>query len=123
MSVSIHVELERLKEAQQKLENMARSLSGDAVFGAVQQSTLIVQRDAKINSPVKTGALRASIIPSISSSGSTVIGIVGTNIFYAGFQEFGTKYIKARRYLGRALEDNRDRIVGMIQAAIRSALS
>lgn len=120
MSVSIHVELEGLKAAQQKMENAVRQLSGGAIFSAVQQGTLIVQRDAKINAPVKTGSLRASIIPSVSASGPTVIGIVGTNIYYAGFQEFGTKYIKARRYMGRALEDNRDRITAMIVAAVRS---
>lgn len=121
--IDIKVELKGLKEAQRKMENAARQLSGDAVFGAVQNATLMVQRDAKINAPVRYGFLRASIIPTISAEGGRVVGTVGTNIEYAGFQEFGTRYITGRHYMGRALDDNRARIISMIQAAVRGVFS
>lgn len=117
--INIHVELKGLKEAQRKMENAARRLSGDAVFGAVRDSTLLVQRDAKKNAPVRYGILRASIIPTVSAEGSRVVGTVGTNVEYAGFQEFGTRYITGRHYMGRALDDNRARIISMIQAAVK----
>ncbi len=119
MGVGIGVQLKGLREAQQKLERAAQEMSGDALFNAVRDGTLIVQRQAKIDAPVRYGFLRASIIPSISASGGVVEGIVGTTIEYAGFQEFGTRYITGKHYMGNALEDNRDRIVAMIMAAIK----
>ena len=39
----------------------------------------------------RTGTLRRSISPSVSSSGTTVTGTVGTNVEYATIHEFGGK--------------------------------
>jgi HK97 gp10 family phage protein len=124
----------------QQLSNMQRGM---------QKATLVVTRSAKQNSPVDIGLLRASITPSVSSSGNTTTGVVGSNVKYAPFMELGTRphwpplaalevwarrhgttaYVvaraiarrglKARRYLGRALEDNTRKIIKIFRDEVR----
>ena len=100
MPVAINIEVKNLEETQQRLERMAQKLRGAPMMMAIRNATLIVQRQAKLNlqpwrgpgtGGVDTGRLRASITPSVWQRGSEFIGVVGTNVFYAGFQEFGTR--------------------------------
>jgi HK97 gp10 family phage protein len=65
-----------------KLEN----LSDDAVKEALNKACLIVQNSAKEKVPVNTGNLRNSITYEVEGNE----GIVGTNVEYAPYVEFGT---------------------------------
>jgi HK97 gp10 family phage protein len=51
---------------------------------------MVVERDAKINAPVDTGRLRASITPEVRR-GNPIEGIVGSNVDYAPYMELGTR--------------------------------
>lgn len=65
---------------------------------------LRVQNRARQLAPVDTGRLRSSITSSglqRDSRGAYVE--VGTNVFYAGFVEFGTRRMPAQPYLRPAL--------------------
>lgn len=53
---------------------------------ALNKSALLVQRDAKQNCAVDTGHLRASIVTEVHDD----YAIVGTNVKYAPYVEFGT---------------------------------
>lgn len=69
---------------------------------------LEIWRDARFAAPVDTGNLANSIIPDGPYTlGSTVTGKVGTNVYYAPFVEFGTRFMAARPFLGPALEKAR----------------
>ena len=57
----------------------------------MRQATTIVTRDARLNAPVDTGRLRASIMPSVRSSSFGTVGVVGSNVEYAPYQELGTQ--------------------------------
>jgi phage gpG-like protein len=87
------IEVRGLVEAQRRMEQAVADLRGEPMLDAMQQATLIVQRDAKILSPVDTGRLRASIVPEIRQPAGTgdVIGVVGTNVEYAAAMELGAK--------------------------------
>lgn len=75
---------------------------------------------AKGYAPVKTGSLRASIHKDgVTGSGKNLSITVGTDILYAPFQEFGTRYIAARRFFQRARED----IKGNAEAQMSKAAS
>ena len=50
------------------------------------QACLVVERDAKINAPADTGELRQSITFEVSDNE----GVVGTNLYYAPYVEYGT---------------------------------
>ncbi len=117
--MSVRAEVKGLRELQRELIRIARSIGGPPIVQAVKKATLMVQRDARINAPVDTGRLRASIVPTVTLAGKIVRGVVGSNVVYAPFQEFGTRRgLKGRFYLTRAFEKNKERIVKLIDAAI-----
>jgi HK97 gp10 family phage protein len=129
--IGVKATIENLSRINQRLSNMD---------GAMKKATTVVTASAKRKAPVDTGLLRASITPSVKSSGKETIGIVGSNVKYAPFMELGTRphfppiaaletwarrhgmsaYVvcraiarrglRARRYLGRALDENVRRI-------------
>jgi len=85
------IDVRELKEVQREIEQKIKDLHGPEMLLAIRTATLLVQRDAKINAPVNTGRLRASIVPSVMSHGDVIEGIVGSNVTYAPYVEFGTK--------------------------------
>ena len=89
----IRVEIQGLKEAQAKMEQVARGVHGSPMVDAMRKATMIVDADAKRNTPVDTGRLRASIMPEVRVTGvfnTTVQGVVGSNVKYAPFVEEGS---------------------------------
>lgn len=129
-----------------KLKKFAESLEGvkkrvkDEIFEAVTDSVLLVQTTSKRAGyvPYKTGNLKRSITHDVERGAKQVAGTVGTNLIYAPIQEYGgvirakrdylvfringqwvkTKSVRlpGRRYLGRAVDDNKARIQKRFQA-------
>ncbi|GAB2959000.1 hypothetical protein GCM10027048_27740 [Hymenobacter coalescens] len=87
----------------------------EAVRTAVAQTALQVESDAKGFAPVDTGRLRSSIKADISASGLSAT--VSTNVSYAVFQEFGSRYQAAQPFLGPAFEKNRQAFLNNLKAA------
>ncbi len=94
---------ERLKEISTQLKK------------GMTKACLLVERDAKINSPVDTGRLRSSITNRLEVEENQLVGIVGTNVEYASFQEFGTSKMPAHPFLFPALEANKSRIKDLLK--------
>lgn len=63
-----------------------------------------IERDAKRACPVDTGRLRGSI----STNLGNLEAEIGTNVEYAPFVEFGTRYQSAQPYMIPAFERNID---------------
>jgi len=78
------------------------------ILDKLQLSGEVVNGAAKKNAPVKTGALRDSIGFEVDAQEKSVR--IGTNIFYAPWIELGTKEIKPRWFLTRALGENAGKI-------------
>jgi HK97 gp10 family phage protein len=112
------VEIKGLLETQRKLEQTVRDLRGSEFLQGMRNAVLLVERDAKINAPVDTGRLRASITPEIRQSGTMTTGVVGSNVIYAAAQEFGTPHMVGKFYLQRALDSNQPRIVTLVGDAV-----
>lgn len=128
-----------LKRIDKALSNMRKPM---------QQATNLVTGVAQNNAPVDTGKLKSSILPSVSHRGKTTMGVVGSNLAYAPFMELGTRPhfppvaalegwasrhgmnafvvartiarrgLKARKYLQRALDSNRRRIINIFVEAV-----
>lgn len=58
---------------------------------AMQRSTQRVRADVQRGTPVDTGRLRSSITQEIQGRGAELRGVVGTNVKYAPFVEYGTR--------------------------------
>lgn len=118
---NIRIEVKGLKELQKKNTEAIKALEGTPMVRIMQKATLWVTADAKRppNMPVDTGRLRASITPKIERvmflGENRVRGIVGSNVFYAPYQELGTRFMKGRFFLKKALDKNRERIGLLIQ--------
>lgn len=65
-----------------------------------------IERDAKKECPYDTGRLRGSITTNIIS---TYSGEVGTNVEYAEYVEYGTRYQSAQPYFEPAVEKNEEK--------------
>ena len=97
------------------------------------RSALRMERDAKVNATsnpvVRTGRLRSSITGLVDAplgsprvvlraGGSTS----GTDVDYAEFVEFGTRYIKPRLFLGRAVHAESARLPDRLSSLLNVAL-
>ncbi len=60
------------------------------VKAAVEEACKLVEQRAKDLVPVDTGALQASITTTVEEGSSTVVGRVGTDLFYGVYVEYGT---------------------------------
>ena len=126
------------------LEIKLKNLSKINIQKPLEQACLLVENQAKENAPVQTGYLRRSITHEINGNE----GIIGTNVEYAPYVEFGTglfategngrqtpwkyqttdgqwfttKGQKPQPFLGPALENNKQEILDIFKNAIREEL-
>jgi HK97 gp10 family phage protein len=100
-----------LNKLSRKLDTM---FSKRVIERGIQKGCLRVEASAKLNAPVDTGNLRASITTDVQG----LQGEVGTNVEYAAYMELGTSKMKAHPYLYPALAENKDKIVKDISDSI-----
>lgn len=106
-----------LESLQKKLEKLANP--EEVVNKALEKGCQLVENSAKDNCPVDTGQLRASITHEVSN----LQGVVGTNVEYASYVEFGTSKQRPQPYLFPALATNREEIIELISNAIIEEVS
>lgn len=103
----------------------------------VIRAALNIQRSAKERAPVDTGRLRNSItvaeseedLPRSIEEGpfrnqiraGMLTAVIGTNVEYAPFQEFGTSRMPAQPYLFPAYEEERPKFVERLQRELGEA--
>lgn len=95
-----------------------------AVFGRVQDAFLsdaakVVEGDAKLRAPVRTGNLRSSITGRVAGEQA----IIGTNVEYAPYMEYGTKVTKAQPYLRPALDANKNNLLKLFSQIFKRYFS
>ena len=119
-----------------------REVAGrESLAQAVLAGARVVVQEAKRIVPVRTGNLQRSLhVGGYGSDGGlegettgTDIGgkttsdtsaslLVGTNVHYAGFVEFGTSRMAARPYLRPALDEHADDVAHVIGQELRKTL-
>lgn len=73
------------------------------VYKMILKTTLRIEALAKMKCPVDTGRLRNSIQHQIALDNGEITGRVGTNVEYAPYVEFGTRYWSGKPFLIPAL--------------------
>lgn len=96
MAITIEEAVRRLKAAKIERKQLLTNIG------------FVVEREAKKRAPVRTGTLRRSITSRVNESGN--VARVGSNLRYAPFVHFGTRYMRARPFLQDALEASREEI-------------
>jgi HK97 gp10 family phage protein len=117
--------LNRVKKADRKLLKELEQM--------LIRSALRMERDAKINATsypkVQTGRLRSSITGLVDAPlGSPRVVLraggssSGSDVDYAEYVEFGTRYIKPRLFLGRAVRSESERLPDRLSSLLSVAL-
>ena len=70
------------------------------VFTGLDKVRLMIERDAKILSPIATGRLRASI----TSNRTGLHCVINDNVVYGVYQEFGTSKMRAQPFMRPAFD-------------------
>lgn len=87
---------------------------GKFIDTAVQKSVKLMERNVKVNTPVKEGHLRRSIRSRQVSFGKAEVYNEavegGKEINYAIYQEYGTKYIAPRAMFRKGVAQSEDKI-------------
>lgn len=89
----------------------------------IEACTILVLHDAQNRTPVDTGLLRTSEARRVERRGDFITGLVGTNVEYAPFQEFGTSKMAAQPFLTPALNSNKAEIKAIITAALNRGVN
>ena len=113
------------KQAQDLANNFAKY--GNRILAAAQRgitkAAIKITGDAKTLSPVDTGLLRKSLFYRVTRESRQVLGVVGTNVEYAAFQEFGTSRMEPQPYMKPALDQNKENTVNLVRNEIRKELA
>lgn len=83
--------------------NATRIVASGAIAADLARRAAKVEREAKRLCPVDTGRLRASIGWSLANDIRGPLAVVGTDVEYAPFVEFGTSKMAAQPFLRPAL--------------------
>jgi HK97 gp10 family phage protein len=122
MSVEMEMRVEGLPELRQKLSQLDNGLKC-YVQEAMRFEAEAMKNVARARCPVRTGRLRDSIYVKVRD---WVIRL-GAAASYAVYHEFGTRYVRGRRFLSNAVEVRMpvlvNRLNRVIDQAIREASS
>ncbi len=86
-----------------------------ALRNVIYQASLLIERESKINAPVDTGRLRASIATDIHPLSAEV----HTNTNYARFVHDGTRFMAARPFMTNAVKSLDGRFEEIIAAELK----
>jgi len=117
MSVEMEMHVEGLPELHQKLSQLDDGLKRH-VQEAMQFEAEAMKNVARSRCPVRTGRLRDSIYAEVQDW----IIRLGAVVPYAVYQEFGTRYIRPRRFLRNALELRMPVLVNRLNGAVNQAM-
>src|SRR5688572_21591668 len=91
-----------------KLKKLEDAISSQALANATVAGGLVIERPAKEKVHVITGNLRRSIHTALETSTPTsATALVGTNVEYAPYEEYGTRYRGAHPYLRPAFDEKK----------------
>lgn len=89
---------------------------------ASTKSAFLVERYAKLVTPVDTGRLRGSIATSLGIKDKGLTSVVQTNVFYAIYVHEGTKRMRGRPFMQQGVDRATPEIGRIYQRAVTDAM-
>lgn len=118
MSVEVSIAVSGIEELRQKMKKLDSRLKR-GVNDKLREAGNLIKERAKNLAPVRTGRLRSSIFSQVEDWTLEV----GTNAPYARYVEFGTRWIRPRYFMLRAIQENASKIKGLLDEVVSSAVS
>jgi HK97 gp10 family phage protein len=119
MAIEVKIELENADKIKKFLETRPEATKRE-VNNAIRKSVSAVKRQAKINAPVDTGRMRASIQSYEFHRG--LRGEVYPSVRYAIHVHEGTGHMRGRPFLVKAVKLLRGKIQRFFREAMRNIL-
>ncbi|MDH5782059.1 MAG: hypothetical protein OEZ35_00110 [Candidatus Bathyarchaeota archaeon] len=113
----LNVRLDGIPELRSRLNQLDEAMKEHVHYGLAFEGETIANV-ARALCPVRTGYLRSTIYAKIEDW----ILKVGASAHYAGYVEFGTRYMEARRFLSRAVELRMQALVNAVHRAVSWAI-
>lgn len=118
--MSTGVRVKGLKETIRSLERLGVSV--EDLKGAMSNVSSKVVSDAKALTPVRSGALQASIRASKAKNKATMRG-GSAKVYYASFVEYGSVHNKAQQMVTDAVTANQDYMVTQLEREVESLIA
>lgn len=96
---------------------------GEEFTKAITKSTLYVQGQSMLRTPVLTGRLRASHTTRYTGSGLGFTGTVEPTANYAIYVHEGTRYMRGRPFLKQGVEASESTIQNLFTTAMQNVLN
>lgn len=104
-----------------KLGRLAAAVSGAPATRAIMQGALVFERGAKRRAPVDTGKLRASI-KAQPAAGQPGVAIIGTNVEYAPYQEYGTVHQRGTPFMRPTIDLDKRQIARAVLMVLQEEI-
>jgi len=117
MSVEMEMHIDGIRELREKLTHLDNGMKA-TVHDVMHVEAEAMKNMARARCPVRTGRLRDSIYAKVQGW----IIQLGATAPYAVYQELGTRYIQARRFLSNAVELRMQSLINRIDEAIRQVI-
>jgi HK97 gp10 family phage protein len=118
MSIQIDSDVFGLYELEEKMARLDTQLFLEIQDTLQGEANLIASR-AQFYAPIRTGFLRSTIYAVVTAF---LHFKVGAWCYYAKFQEFGTRYIPAQRFLSRAFQEQWPRLKSRVDYIVRKVI-
>jgi HK97 gp10 family phage protein len=119
VSVEVTVNINGLSELELKLDRLDLTMR-NRVDEALNREIVNMQAAARNLAPKRTGYLASTVY--VERVGEWAFKL-GAKAQYAYFVEFGTRFMRARRFLSRTLESAMPSLVQRINQAVREAIT
>ena len=113
----MELEVTGIKEVREQLRDMVEQVT-KALPEAMLESVSIIEASAKEKAPVRTGALRDSIISDVEETTTEVSVEVGPTIDYADDVEFGGVRRAAKPYLRPSIDELEDTVLEVLASEL-----
>lgn len=112
---SAHITIHGIPQVKAAFELRELAVSPAAVRPILSGAGMIIESAAKARAPVLTGTLRRSIHHEVSGYEVSV----GTDLEYAPYQEYGTRYMSPRPFLRPAIDETRGEVLAFVSAGLK----
>ena len=85
---------------------------------ALRAGGMLIRNAAQTKAPVLTGNLKRSINVEVIETGAVQLAIIGTEVSYAPYLEYGTSKMSARPYLRPAFDEQQDAAIAEVESVL-----
>jgi len=117
MPIEIRIDADDVERARDLMRTQPQRMKA-ASNRAIRKAVILIERETKMRSPVRTGLMRSSIQHKTYTQ--RVAGETFAGVRYAIFVELGTRFMRGRYFMKKAVEKSIRQIKMFFKEAVKS---